>query len=413
MIVRRTCGSFEAIAAVAMLFMCGAVDAVTLEEKAQPHDCQRVGPSDLALRSVPVRSTPGFPGVQLEVRTPFEPTAFPSSGRNYLVYELHLRNFADGPLDLKSIEVFASDANGKPLARFEAKKLESILEPIGAGALAKEATERLQLASGQSVVAFLCLAFDRGVAVPAGLRHRIHLADWTAEGPVIETSHTPLRVLAPPVAGADWIADGGPGCNKSHHRVGLLVADGRATISRRYGIDWKQIKQEGTFSGNALDPRSYHAYGENVLAVADGTVLAVHDGLPDNIPRTAAGFSSTLPITMDTIGGNDLTLDLGDGQFAYYAHLQAGSLRVKAGDLVRRGMVLGRIGNSGDSREPHLHFQVMNTPSNFAAEGVPYVIDQYWVRLADDTWGKRAHELPVMGALVNFEPLQPGAIEEP
>jgi murein DD-endopeptidase MepM/ murein hydrolase activator NlpD len=67
--------------------------------------------------------------------------------------------------------------------------------------------------------------------------------------------------------------------------------------------------------------------------------------------------------------------------FASYSHLQAGTLRVKVGHRVRRGQVLGRIGTSGDARAAHLHFQVTTTPSVFAAEGVPYVIDRYRVRL--------------------------------
>lgn len=395
------------IGAAAIALFAGAVAADTIEEKAQPHDCQRIGAVALALPSVPVTNPPGFPGVQLEIRTPMEPTAFPSGGRQYLVYELHLRNMGDAPLDLESIEVLSSDVpGGAPIARFDSERLASLLDPRGTRSQAEGAAGPLQLASGRGAVAFLCLAFDRQVPVPGGLRHRVQSGEWTAEGPVIATRSTPLRVLAPPVAGPGWIANGGPGCNASHHRVGLLVADGRAAISRRYSTDWKQVGGTSTFAGDPLDPRSHHAYGEDVLAVADATVIASTDGLPDNVPRTAAGFSPRLPITLATIGGNDVMLDLGDGQFAYYAHLQPGSVRVKAGDRVRRGDVLGRIGNSGDSREPHLHFQVTDAPERFAAEGLPYVIDRYRVQLADDSWGDRTAELPVMGALVNFEPAQ-------
>jgi murein DD-endopeptidase MepM/ murein hydrolase activator NlpD len=96
-------------------------------------------------------------------------------------------------------------------------------------------------------------------------------------------------------------------------------------------------------------------------------------------------------------------LDLGAGQFAHYIHLQPGSLRVKAGDHVRRGQILARIGNSGDSREPHLHFEVATASSLLAGEGVPYLIDEYLVTTASDgATERRTRELPLKDTLVDF-----------
>lgn len=397
------------IAAISALLVCASVGAATIEDTAPPHGCDQVGQrlAEPATQATRANSTPAFPPAQLEIRTLFEPTSFPSAGRNYLIYELHLRNLADQPVVLKGMEIVAADAIETPIVRFAAEQLVPLLRlpKGGTWAPADEGSDFRQIASGQSVVAFLCLAFDRGVAVPTQLRHRVLLADAVAQGPVIGTNHGRLRVLGPPVAGADWRADGGPG-NHSHHRLGLLIAGDGATIARRYAIDWKQVKDDATFAGNALDPRSYYAYGEDVLAVAEGTVVAAKDGLPDNVPRTAAGFNTAIPITMETIGGNFVVLDLGNGQFADYVHLQAGSVLVKVGDRVQRGQVLARIGNSGDAREPHLHFQVADTPSLLASEGVPYVIDQYRVKLADGSWDQRTHELPLGGTSINFEPAQ-------
>lgn len=253
-------------------------------------------------------------------------------------------------------------------------------------------------------VAYVCLAFEAGFAVPGQLRHRVLLKDAYADGPAIGTRHSRLRTLAPPVAGPDWIAAGGPG-NTSHHRVGLLVIDGNARISRRYAIDWRQVRNEATFEGKAVDARSYHAYGETVFAVADGIVVSARDGLPDNIPRTSKGFETALPLTMDNVAGNTVTLDLGGGQFALYAHLEPGSVRVKKGDRVKRGHALGRIGNSGDSREPHLHFEVMDNPDLLAGEGLPYLIDRYEIRSVDGGIESRMGELPMLETLVNFRPV--------
>jgi murein DD-endopeptidase MepM/ murein hydrolase activator NlpD len=86
-----------------------------------------------------------------------------------------------------------------------------------------------------------------------------------------------------------------------------------------------------------------------------------------------------------------------------YAHLQPGSLRVKAGQKVKRGDVLGLLGNSGNSTEPHLHFQVMDRPSPLGAEGLPYLIDSYASKdSVKGPWIPRTHQLPMQNDLIRF-----------
>jgi hypothetical protein len=341
----------------------------------------------------------------LEMRVPFEPTAFPSAGRIYLTYELYLTNFTTDPLTLRRIEVLDADAAAaEPLAAFEGGQLDALLQSVGAQTPADGSSNRRQLAAGGSVVVFLWIALDRGAHVPNKLRHRVLTADSAAEGAIIGTRHTELHLLGSPVKGADWLASDGPSNDEDNrHRRGILIFEGRALISRRYAIDWMQIKNGATFSGDALDKRSYHAYGKPVLAVADGRVVTVKDGLPDNVPGHNEGYHPAVPITIDTVAGNTIMLDLGAGQFAHYIHLQPGSLRVKAGDHVRRGQILAQIGNSGDSREPHLHFEVATASSLLAGEGVPYLIDEYLVTTASDgATERRTRELPLKDTLVDF-----------
>jgi murein DD-endopeptidase MepM/ murein hydrolase activator NlpD len=213
-----------------------------------------------------------------------------------------------------------------------------------------------------------------------------------------------LHVLGPPVEGADWLADDGPGNDPdNHHRRGVIILNGHAVVSRRYAIDWQQVKNGVTFSGDTRDARSYYSYGKAVLAVADGRVVTAKDGLPENIPGHGDAFHPAVPITLETVAGNTITLDLGGGQFAYYMHLQPGSLRVKAGDRVRRGQVLARIGASGDAREPHLHFEVTTSSKLLVGEGVPYLIDRY---SSERSCGGSAEphtlELPLDHSVVTF-----------
>lgn len=289
------------------------------------------------------------------------------------------------------------------LAAFDSRQLIAQIFPRGHDFSEGEASKSLQLSPGHGTVAYLCLAFDAGVPVPATLDHRVLVGGAYAHGPSIGTRQSVLRVFAPPVAGRDWIAAGGPS-NTSHHRVGLLVMDGDARISRRYAIDWRRVREGATFSGDPIEARSHHAYGLPVYAVDDGIVVAAKDGLPDNIPRTPKGFETALPVSMETIAGNTITLDLGEGHFALYAHLAPGSVLVKEGDRVARGQALGRIGNSGDSREPHLHFEVTDSPDLLAGEGLPYLIDRYEIRLRDGSLDARANELPTLEMPIDFRP---------
>jgi murein DD-endopeptidase MepM/ murein hydrolase activator NlpD len=139
-----------------------------------------------------------------------------------------------------------------------------------------------------------------------------------------------------------------------------------------------------------------------VFAVGSGTIVTARDGMPDNVPGPVETFHTAVPKTLETSPGNMIVLDLGRGQYASYFHLQPGSLRVKTGDHVQSGKLLARVGVSGDSNLPHLHFEISTSPSPLAGEGVPYVIEQYRVKSAGDIWQTVTRELPMRNVLVDF-----------
>lgn len=391
----NTCTVLTAI--FSCLLASSAAAARGVDSRPLPDGCERVGRSP---GPVPTRVSgePPFPPVQLEIRTPLEPTVFPAGGSSYLVYELHLQNFTEAPMALRGIEVFDPDGEeGRAFASLVGRGFFDTLAPVGTDTLDSDHP----LGSGQRAVAFLCLAFDSGTMPPRRLAHRVLLDGTVAIGPAIETRRDALKVLGPPVRGTDWIADNGLSIT-AHHRKGLIVAGGLAQISRRYAIDWKRSRDGAFFAGDARAVRSYHAYDADVIAVADAMVVLAKDGFPDNIPRTAAGFETAVPITMESVAGNAVVLDLGDGQFAYYAHLKPGSLRVRTGDRVRRGQPLANVGNSGDSRWPHLHFQVTNGPGILSSEGIPYLIDHYLTRTASGGWERHVREFPLGDRVIDF-----------
>ncbi|HEV7609079.1 MAG TPA: M23 family metallopeptidase [Steroidobacteraceae bacterium] len=339
----------------------------------------------------------------LEVAVLFEPTPFQSGGRTNLAYEVYLRNFGSDTITVRSIEVLDADARAAPpLTAIAGEQLDSILESV-AHTPAVEGAAKTQILPGASAVAFMWVSLDRSARVPTHLRHRVLTADNVAEGPVVGTQNL-LRVLTSPVTGMHWLGSDAPSNDpENHHRRGVLVMEGRATIDRRFATDWKQVENGAPFSGDKLDKRAYYAYGKPVRAVADARVVAVKDGFPDNVPGHFEAFHPAVPITLATIFGNRITLDLGHGQFAHYFHLQAGSLQVKAGDRVRRGQLLARIGASGDAREPHLHFEVTTSAKPIVGEGLPYVIDEYQISATGDRPAeRRTRGLPLKDEIVDF-----------
>jgi murein DD-endopeptidase MepM/ murein hydrolase activator NlpD len=178
-----------------------------------------------------------------------------------------------------------------------------------------------------------------------------------------------------------------------------MVLGGNAALPSRHAIDWKRVENGASFSGPEGENGSYYSYGRPVLAVAGGKVVGVTDGIPDNSPGHVG--AEALKLSLATIGGNFIVLDLGHGQFAQYMHLKPGSLRVKVGQRVRRGDVLALVGNSGSSFEPHLHFHVTDSPALIAGEGLPYVLDEYEA-VVDGVPQLRRRQLPTKDSIVNF-----------
>jgi murein DD-endopeptidase MepM/ murein hydrolase activator NlpD len=152
--------------------------------------------------------------------------------------------------------------------------------------------------------------------------------------------------LSLPFHGRWFVAWGGETLALNHH-----VEHG----SQRRAADLNVVGRDGkSHRGDGQRNEDYYAYGREVLAVAAGTVVAVVDGVPENVPGT---------MNPDKASGNSITVKHDASVFSVYAHLQPSKHRVKEGDAVEQGTVLGLCGNSGNSSEPHLHFQMQDGPS--------------------------------------------------
>jgi hypothetical protein len=359
-----------------------------------------------SVRTTKALPKPGPFPLQLEMRVPFDPTAFPSGDSVYLYYELHLTNFGPAPIRLDRIELQDADEPSAPVtATFVGEQLRTMLQAVGGPGRDSE----LEIPAGRRTLVFMCITLDRNAHLPARLFHRLITADTLLEGAVISTHHTELLSLSPPVEGPDWQAEDGPSNDMgNHHRRGVILIAGQAVDSRRFAIDWKQIRNGASFSGDMRDVRSYYCYGKSVRAVGDAKVIVARDGLPENIPGHGDAFHTAIPISLETVAGNTIVLDLDHGQYAHYMHLQPGSLRVKSGDHVRKGQEIARIGASGDAREPHLHFEVTTSGKFAAGEGLPYVIDRYRSKKGPDA-ALELHtgQLPLNHEIVALEETAP------
>lgn len=322
------------------------------------------------------------PPVVLDVPAP--PLVAAGAGGAFLVYELHVTNLATAPLALRRVEVLddARGADAPPLAALDGDALARALGRPGVSP-APPPAERARLGGGLRAVVFLWVPVDARTP-PARLRHRLTVApaaDSAGAAPaVVEGARVAVAgrapVIGPPLRGGRWLAANGPD-SLSGHRRALIPIDGRPAIAQRFAIDWVLVGDDGrTFVGDRERNESYHAEGQEAIAVADGIVAAVKDGIPENVPGIT---SRAVPITLETVGGNHVILDIGGGRHAFYAHLRPGSLRVRPGDRVRRGAVVGLVGNSGNSTEPHLHFHLMDGPSPLGGQGIPYVHESFAV----------------------------------
>jgi murein DD-endopeptidase MepM/ murein hydrolase activator NlpD len=359
----------------------------------------------LVLATVAPAAVAGWPPEPLlEMRVPVGPSAFPSAGRTYLVYEIRLTNESNTSLALRRLELRDADRlTTEPIAVFEGESLDKVLQHFGNPAIGDLMPEadggHRNLAAGETAMVFLTVVLEPGARVPDRVTHRLYTAEGNIDGAVVSTHTYPLRTLSPPLEGPSWEAFSGAGDNNSHHRRQFVVLGGRMTQNGRHAIDWKRTGNGTSFSGPEGDIASYYSYGQRVLAVANGRVVKINDGVPDNKPGHVG--AEALNLSRETIAGNVIVLELGSGQYAYYAHLQPGSLRVTVGQRVHRGEVIALVGNSGSSFEPHLHFEVTTSPETLTGEGLPYLLDRYEA-VINGVAERRQRELPTRGTIVNF-----------
>ncbi|MFB6899732.1 M23 family metallopeptidase [Streptomyces hydrogenans] len=348
-------------------------------------------------------SGPQFTPLTAAVMT--EPTPFPATdGRTHLSYELLTTSALPSSTRVRLDRVEVRDARThRVVGSLSGRALADAANPVGdplPGAdgytPAPPGPTPTVIPGSQQWVIWIDLALDRDRRVPKVLEHHLSGAVLTASGPspfeetvqVTPTGRTAPLNLNAPVRPGTWYSSESC-CGNTHHRRGLAPINGRLDVPQRFAIDWYRVGERGrTWEGDPARLTSYLSYRQPVVAAAGGRVVEVRDGIPDNTPPVAP----PIPPIDETVG-NHVTVEVAPGRYLLYAHLEPGSLKVREGDHVEPGRVLGRIGNSGNSTTPHLHFQVMTTPEFFPTDSPPFTFREFRVvghvepRVWDDNLG--------------------------
>jgi hypothetical protein len=273
------------------------------------------------------------------------------------------------------------DEANKPITAYSGVKLQQ-------NSFVYEGHERLnskeiELKKGMGAFVTIWLSQIMFEKTPKELNHKLWFDEVLFEKGETKTSLIEYKidvlnekpvVLGFPLKGANWVAGAGPS-PYSYHRLSILPINDKFYLAQRYAIDWMQICPDGkAVHGDFRKNENWNGFGEEIYAVADGVVEKVHDQVAENVPPQ-------LPVPqvpMTDVSGNFVMLKVYQNNMNYYvlnAHMQPGSIRVKEGDTVKKGQVIGLLGNTGNSSAPHLHLHVCDNNDPLMCEGVPFVFE--------------------------------------
>jgi Peptidase family M23 len=301
-----------------------------------------------------------------------------TDGRKHVEYDLAVTNAFSADATLESLEV---RGGGRRLLRLQGAALAAVTRPL----FAEEPTARISAASTNVILMDLVLPRSFGRAAPRRLTHRIRysipadararsiIGNTTVDAPVLRVDRRRPVVIGAPLRGSGWLDSNGC-CDDptANHRFTILAFDGALVNAEVFAIDWTRLVGGALYTGDGRLNSDWAGFGAPIYSVAGGTVVSTIDDLPD-IPPFEANPGLRRPADW---AGNNAIVRIGPGRYAVYGHLQAGSVRVRRGQRVRAGQQLGRLGNSGNTQGPHLHFGIQERP-NFFSRSVPFVIDRF------------------------------------
>jgi Peptidase family M23 len=301
-----------------------------------------------------------------------------SDGRTHLEYDLILQSMFDAPVTVTSIEVLAPD--GAVLLKLDGDEVAKVTSPAFTG------PPTAVVPPSAAVGAVIDVVVPQNT-VPDRLNHRISYRPGTSEvasmvgardivGPQLDVDARTPVVISSPLKGPSWLNANSCCVPDAPHRRARIAVDGNSIKKfEEFAVDWVQLRDGKLFDDDGSGNGQWYGFGADVVAVADGSVAAVFDGMPEQKPAMpATGLRGPRDYS-----GNHVSLQISPGVWAVYAHLQPGSITVKTGDDVKKGQVIGKLGNSGNSSGPHLHFQLSDGPEITTSTSLPFALDSYWL----------------------------------
>ena len=185
---------------------------------------------------------------------------------------------------------------------------------------------------------------------------------------------TPLEL---PFAGQWLVFWGGRTLAQNYHTM---------SVDQRFAYDILIRRGASSHQGDGKRNGDYYCFGQKLVAPAGGTVVSVENSIDDNVPGV---MNPGQPM------GNHVIIDHGNGEFSFFAHFLKGSVAVKKGDRLKGGDLLGLVGNSGNSSEPHLHYHLQDTGEFGKGRGLPAAFQDYF---ADGQAVKRGE--PIKGQVI-------------
>jgi len=196
-------------------------------------------------------------------------------------------------------------------------------------------------------------------------------------------TYRPKGTYRLPFQGWWWVGNGGPDPETSHSWE---------LLGQRFAYDFLIRDEEGkTHRGSGRRPEDYYAFGAPVCAPADGVVVAVQNRHRD------CPWPGLLDPLAWSIVGNYVLIRHEGGEYSLLAHLKRGSVRVRPGQWVRAGEVVGECGNSGHSTQPHLHFQFLDRPNLFLGLSLPIPFSGFLRKKEDGALERVPLGFPVRG----------------
>ena len=323
-------------------------------------------------------STPASPatgtsarGVRIATLRP--PSPLPTRDRQLLVYELTVTP----PAGASSVSISRLTVEGAGLTTTDLSG-----DALAANLFVRGADNRPirpappSIAAGQTALVYLLHELAPTATPPERLTATATLSvDGAADTARLDVpvATTKPVVLGPPLRGKGWVTFNGIANTSIHRRAVPPLPE--LHVPERYAIDFISSDDGGALATDPKDLKSWFCYGAELLAVGDGTVVKTSDGAADQ-PLGQGLEPST--ITADNIAGNMILLELDGGRgYVLYAHIAPGAVKVKVGEHVTKGAVVGLLGNTGNSTAPHLHIHVADRPDALASEGVPFVFERF------------------------------------